>query len=65
VSGSGIGLFICASLVQAMGGRIWAQRRPEGGSEFGFTLHVLEADDDLGGAGRPSAGRTPVPSSGA
>ena len=47
VSGSGIGLFICASLAQAMGGRIWARRRPEGGSEFGFSLHVLEADDDL------------------
>jgi PAS domain S-box-containing protein len=45
-SGSGIGLFVCASLVHAMGGRIWAQRRPEGGSEFGFTLRVMNADDD-------------------
>jgi two-component system CheB/CheR fusion protein len=44
VSGSGIGLFVCSSLVEAMGGRIWAQRRPEGGSEFGFTMRVLEAD---------------------
>ncbi len=44
VAGSGIGLFVCASLVEAMGGRIWALRRPEGGSEFGFTLRVLEAD---------------------
>ncbi len=44
VSGSGIGLFVCSSLVEAMGGRIWAQRRPEGGSEFGFTLRVLEPD---------------------
>jgi signal transduction histidine kinase len=50
VSGSGIGLFICASLVGAMGGRIWAHRRAEGGSEFGFTLRVLEADDDLPGS---------------
>jgi PAS domain S-box-containing protein len=56
VSGSGIGLFICASLVQAMGGRIWAHRRPEGGSEFGFTMHALEADDDLPGLGQPTAG---------
>ncbi|HKZ92471.1 MAG TPA: ATP-binding protein, partial [Candidatus Limnocylindrales bacterium] len=47
VSGSGIGLFVCASLVEAMGGRIWALRRPEGGSEFGFTLKTIEADDDL------------------
>ena len=45
VSGSGIGLFVCRSLVEAMGGRIWAERRPEGGSEFGFTLRVIEADD--------------------
>lgn len=46
VAGSGIGLFVCASLVGAMGGRIWAKRRPEGGSEFGFTLRVLAADED-------------------
>jgi PAS domain S-box-containing protein len=44
VAGSGIGLFVCASLVEAMGGRIWARRPPEGGSEVGFTLHTLEAD---------------------
>ena len=44
VSGSGIGLFVCASLVEAMGGRMWAGRRPEGGSEFGFTLCALEGD---------------------
>lgn len=45
-SGSGIGLFVCASLVHAMGGRIWALRRPEGGAEFGFTLRVFDSDDD-------------------
>ena len=45
VSGSGIGLFVCRSLVEAMGGRMWAERRPEGGTEFGFTLRVIEADD--------------------
>lgn len=44
VAGSGIGLFVCASLVEAMGGRIWARRPPEGGSEVGFTLHALEPD---------------------
>lgn len=46
VAGSGIGLFVCASLVSAMGGRMWARQRPEGGSEFGFTLRVLAADED-------------------
>jgi PAS domain S-box-containing protein len=45
VAGSGIGLFVCASLVEAMGGRIWARPRPEGGSEFGFTLNVLSDDE--------------------
>ncbi len=46
-AGSGIGLFVCATLVQAMGGRIWAARRPEGGAEFGFLLRALESDEDL------------------
>jgi PAS domain S-box-containing protein len=44
VAGSGIGLFVCRSLVEAMGGRMWAHRPRDGGSEFGFTLRVLEAD---------------------
>lgn len=47
VAGSGIGLFVCAKLVEAMGGRSWAARRPSGGAEFGFTLRVLEGDDDI------------------
>ena len=41
VGGAGIGLFVCARLVRAMGGRIWAQARPEGGSEFGFSLRLM------------------------
>jgi PAS domain S-box-containing protein len=41
-SGAGIGLFVCARLVAAMGGRIWAQPRPEGGAEFGFALAQLQ-----------------------
>lgn len=45
VAGSGIGLFVCASLVEAMGGTIWAVPRPEGGSEFGFTLRGLPDDE--------------------
>ena len=40
-SGAGIGLFVCARLIAAMGGRIWAVARPEGGAEFGFALQVL------------------------
>ncbi len=44
-SGAGIGLYVSRGLVEAMGGRIWARRRPEGGSEFGFSLPRL-ADPD-------------------
>jgi PAS domain S-box-containing protein len=46
-AGSGIGLFVCASLAKAMGGTIWVHRRPEGGSEFGFSLRILDSDEDL------------------
>ena len=30
VSGSGIGLFVCSRLIEAMGGRVWASNRPTG-----------------------------------
>jgi len=43
-AGAGIGLFVCARLVGAMGGRIWAIPGPERGAEFGFALRVM-ADD--------------------
>jgi signal transduction histidine kinase len=36
--GAGIGLFVCRQLVEAMGGRIWARPRDEGGTEVGFAL---------------------------
>ncbi|HUG48662.1 MAG TPA: ATP-binding protein [Candidatus Limnocylindria bacterium] len=36
--GAGIGLFVCRSLVDAMGGRVFAYPRTGGGSEFGFIL---------------------------
>ena len=37
-SGAGIGLFVCKQLMDAMGGRVWARPRPEGGAEVGFAL---------------------------
>jgi PAS domain S-box-containing protein len=43
-AGAGIGLFVCARLVRAMGGRIWASARPSGGAEFGFALRVMHED---------------------
>lgn len=44
-AGAGIGLFVCARLIRAMGGRIWAANRPEGGAEFGFALRVMDEGD--------------------
>ncbi len=41
VSGSGIGLFVCSRLIEAMGGRLWASNRDKGGAEFGFALRVM------------------------
>ena len=40
-SGAGIGLFVCARLIAAMGGRIWASSSG-GGGEFGFALNILD-----------------------
>jgi PAS domain S-box-containing protein len=45
--GAGIGLFVCRRIVTALGGTIWARERPSGGAEFGFSLPVYEADDDM------------------
>ncbi len=36
--GTGLGLYICKCFVEQMGGRIWAENRPEGGALFGFSL---------------------------
>jgi signal transduction histidine kinase len=38
--GVGLGLFICRELVEAHGGRIWAENRPEGGSAFILEIPV-------------------------
>jgi signal transduction histidine kinase len=38
--GVGLGLFICRALVEAMGGRIWADEGADGGARMSFTLPV-------------------------
>jgi len=41
--GAGLGLAICQGIVNAHGGRIWAENRPGGGVSVRFTLPVKEA----------------------
>jgi two-component system, OmpR family, sensor histidine kinase KdpD len=38
--GAGLGLAICLALVQAHGGRIWAENRPGGGLAFRFSIPI-------------------------
>jgi signal transduction histidine kinase len=46
--GAGLGLTIAQGLVQAHGGRIWAEARPGGGTRVGFSLSAArESPDDL------------------
>ena len=40
VYGYGLGLFVCRRLIEAQGGRIWAENAPGGGAVFAFTLPV-------------------------
>ena len=46
VTGSGLGLSICKGIIEAHGGRIWAENLPEGGPAglaFNFTLPLTWA----------------------
>ena len=40
--GTGLGLFISKSIIEAHGGRIWADNNPDKGVTFTFTLPMLK-----------------------
>jgi two-component system sensor histidine kinase KdpD len=46
--GIGLGLALARSVVEAHGGRIWAENRPGGGAAFRFTLPVAGVPPDGG-----------------
>jgi two-component system sensor histidine kinase KdpD len=41
-TGSGLGLAVSKGLIEAHGGRIWAENREDGGAVFRFTLPLLK-----------------------
>ena len=44
--GMGLGLSICRTIVEAHGGKIWVETRPQGGTIFRFTLRGAEESEE-------------------
>jgi PAS domain S-box-containing protein len=44
--GYGLGLYVCRRLMEAQGGRIWAENHPDGGALFSFAIPVWQEKND-------------------
>jgi K+-sensing histidine kinase KdpD len=55
--GLGMGLAICRRIVEARGGRIWAENT-DSGARFCFTLPLAESEPQRGSAAEPGSSQS-------